>query len=173
MDVPDLARRARRGDQTALATLLRHHERQLYSSALAILRSSWDAQDAVQETFLEACVSISSLRDCERFAGWISTILTRKCLRILRASSGASPLEYDVPGEGDVFIGTERDEQLLRAVAELPEEQRTVIALRFYLDLSYREIQQITGWPEGTVKSRINRATRGLRMAAGRWSSMT
>jgi RNA polymerase sigma-70 factor (ECF subfamily) len=49
-------------------------------------------------------------------------------------------------------------------VATLPEEQRVAIALRYFLDLTYRDIQIATGWPSGTVKSRINRGMKELRM---------
>lgn len=70
-----------------------------------------------------------------------------------------------MPGECHAFIGTEHDDELLRAVAKLPDEQRMAVALRFFLDLTYRDIQAATGWPLGTVKSRINRGLRQLRLA--------
>lgn len=163
-DETELIKRARKGDQLALATVLKRHERGLYSSALVILRSSWDAQDAVQETLYEACANIGSLRDPDRLGAWLSVILTRKCCNQLRSTRPTVGLE-DTQSEGHAFIGTERDDELLRAVSALPDEQRVAIVLRFFQDLSYRDIEAATGWPLGTVKSRINRAVRHLRAA--------
>lgn len=159
-----LIKRAKRGDQSALGAVLRPHERRLFASALVILRSSWDAQDAVQETLCEACANIRSLRDPEKFGAWLSTILVRKCYRLLESTTSVVSLDA-MPGERHAFIGTEHDDELLRAVAKLPDEQRMAVALRFLLDLTYQDIQATTGWPLGTVKSRINRGLRQLRLA--------
>ena len=159
-----LIKRAKRGDQSALGAVLRPHERRLFTSALVILRSSWDAQDAVQETLCEACANIGSLRDPEKFGACLSTILVRKCYRLVESTRSVVSLDT-MPGECHAFIGTERDDELLRAVAGLPDEQRMAVALRFFLDLSYRDIEIATGWPSGTVKSRINRGLRHLRAA--------
>lgn len=157
-----LIERAKRGDQLALGALLHRHESRLYASALVILRSSWDAQDAVQEALLEACAQVGALREPESFGAWLSTILVRKCYRLLATARPAEPLEA-LPTECHALIGSERDEELLRAVARLPEEQRLAVALRFFLDLSYRDIEAATGWPAGTVKSRLHRGLGELR----------
>lgn len=159
-----LIRRAKRGDALALGTLLRQYERRLFSVAFSTLRSSWDAQDAVQETLAEACANIRSLRNPDSFAAWLTTILMRKCYGHLAASRPTATLD-DMPSGSVSFIGTERDDELFRAVAALPEEQRTAVALRYYLDLSYRDIEAVTGWPPGTVRSRLNRGLRQLRLA--------
>jgi RNA polymerase sigma-70 factor (ECF subfamily) len=158
-----LIERARRGDQLALGAVLRRQEHRLFASALVILRSSWDAEDAVQETLCEVCASLQALRDPEKFGAWLSTILVRKCYRML--SSARPSMSTDgLPDEAQAFVGAERDDEVLRAVATLPEEQRVAIALRYFLDLTYRDIQIATGWPSGTVKSRINRGMKELRM---------
>ena len=111
---------------------------------------------------VEACAKLTSLRDPERFQAWLSAILVRKCYRILGSRRATVPFD-SLPEDCLVFIGSDRDDQLLRAVAELPDEQRTAVALRCFLDLSYRDIGTATGWPEGTVKSRLHRGLRKLR----------
>jgi RNA polymerase sigma-70 factor (ECF subfamily) len=158
-----LIQRARRGDQLALGAVLRRQEHRLFASALVILRSSWDAEDAVQETLCEVCANLPTLRDPEKFGAWLSTILVRKCYRMLTAARHSMSTD-ELPDEAQAFVGAERDDEVLRAVATLPEEQRVAIALRYFLDLTYRDIQIATGWPSGTVKSRINRGMNGLRV---------
>lgn len=159
-----LIRRAQRGDRLALGTVLHRHERHLLATALVIVRSGWDAQDVVQEVMFEACAKLVSLRDPERFQAWLSAILVRKCYRVLDSRNATVPFD-SLPEDCLVFIGSERDDQLLRAIAELPDEQRTAVALRYLLDLSYSDIGSATGWPEGTVKSRLHRGLRELRAA--------
>jgi len=159
-----LIEKAQRGDSAALGRLLQHYEPRLFAVALTILCSHWDAQDAVQETLLEACDKFVSLRNPQSVAAWLTTILMRKCYR-LSASRRPVPVEGLPRGEAFIFVGTERDDEVFQAVAGLSDEQRTVVALRFYLDLSYEDIATLTDNPEGTVKSRLFRGMRRLRSA--------
>jgi RNA polymerase sigma-70 factor (ECF subfamily) len=154
---------ARKGDRAALAAIVKSHEHDLYVSALTILRSSWDAQDAVQEALYEVCAKLPSLRDPEKFEAWLSRILVRKCYDRLRRSRPEQDTEVFRESAGHAFVGTESDDEVLQAVAVLPDDQRLAVVLRFFLDLSYADIQATTGWPSGTVKSRINRGLAQLR----------
>lgn len=161
-----LIERALRGDTSALGQLLQQYERRLFAVALTMLHSHWDAQDAVQETLLEACDKLGTLRDKERLVAWLTSILVRKCYRI---SSSRRPVPFEeLPrDQAFAFVGNERDDAVFQAVAALPDEQRTVVALRFYLDLSYGEIATVTGDPQGTVKSRLHRGMQRLRTVLG------
>jgi RNA polymerase sigma-70 factor (ECF subfamily) len=163
--------RAKRGDRGALAVILKSREHDLYISALAIVRSSWDAEDAVQETLYEACAKLHTLRKPARFSAWLARILVRKCYDQLRRrgseSLGQEHMEQVIDGSAHLFVGTERDDDVLEAVAALPDEQRLPIVLRFFLDLAYADIEMATGWPAGTVKSRISRGLSQLRETLG------
>jgi len=154
---------AQKGDRAALTAIVRSREHDLYVSALAILRSSWDAQDAVQETLYELCAKLHSLRDLEKFDAWLSRILVRKCYDRLRRMGPERDAEDLRESSAHAFVGTERDDEVLEAVAVLPDDQRLAVVLRFFLDLSYADIEAATGWPSGTVKSRINRGLAHLR----------
>lgn len=165
-DEKRLVARAQKGDRAALAAILKSHEQDLYVSALAIVRSSWDAEDAVQETLYEACAELHTLRDPAKFAAWLSRILVRKCYDRLRRR-GPGEAEHVEEARAHVFVGTERDDAVLEAMKTLPDEQRLSIVLRFFLDLSYADIEAATGWPAGTVKSRISRGLRRLRKSLG------
>jgi len=162
-DEAKLVLSAQKGNRAALEAVLKRHEHSLYSSALAILGSGWDAQDAVQETLYVACAKIGSLREPAKFNAWLSTILVSRCFDFLRTRRPVLAPEDPPENQPHAFIGTERDDEVLQAVARLPEEQRLVIVLRFFQDLSYADIEAATGWPAGTVKSRLNRAMARLR----------
>ncbi len=164
-DDASLVRSAQRGDRAALAAVLKRHERTLFSSAHAMLRSSWDAEDAVQETMYEACAKLWSVREPDRFRAWLATILLRKCQDCLRRRMQEPvTVEYELRAEQALaFVGSERDEDVLSAIVAMREEYRLLLALRFYLDLSYEDIAAATGWPLGTVQSRLSRALLHLR----------
>jgi RNA polymerase sigma-70 factor (ECF subfamily) len=164
LDEPALVKRARKGDRQALVVVLKRYERPLYSTALTMLRSSWDALDAVQETMVEVCANIETLRDPAKFREWVTSILLHKCHDSLRMRRREVPVAEPKP-MAHVHIGDDRDIALLQAVRELSDEQRLAIALRFFLDLSYDQIAVATGWPLGSVRSRLNRALGNLRKA--------
>jgi RNA polymerase sigma-70 factor, ECF subfamily len=162
-DEASLVEKAQKGDRRALTVLLRRYETSLYSSALAILSSSWDAHDAVQETMLEACSKLGSLRDAAKFRQWLTTIMVHKCYDRFREKKGVVLVDEPPEISAHVFVGDQRDDRLLGALRGLNEDQRLVLALRFFLDLRYDEVAAATGWPLGTVKSRINRGLEHLR----------
>jgi RNA polymerase sigma-70 factor, ECF subfamily len=163
VDEASLVEKAQKGDRPALAALLRRYDSSLYSSALAILNSSWDAHDAVQETMLEACTKLGSLRDATKFRQWLTTIMVRKCYDRFREKKGVILVDEPLDVPAHVFVGDQRDDRVLGALRGLNEEQRLVLALRFFLDLRYDEVAAATGWPLGTVKSRINRGLAHMR----------
>ena len=143
--------------------LLRRYETGLFASALATLNSSWDAHDVVQETMLEACSKVSGLRDAARFRQWLTTIMIRKCYDRFREKKGEVLVDETPDVQAHLFVGDERDERILKALRGLKDDQRLALGLRFFLDLRYDEMAAVTGWPLGTVKSRINRGLEHLR----------
>jgi RNA polymerase sigma factor (sigma-70 family) len=146
-DEASLVEKARKGDRQSLTALLRRYETSLYSSALAILGSSWDAHDAVQETMLEACSKLGSLRDTAKFRQWVTTIMVRKCYDRFREKKGVVLVDEPPEISAHVFIGDQRDDMLLRALRDLNEDQRLVLALRFFLDLRYDEVAAARAGP--------------------------
>jgi len=171
-DSPDdcaLATAARQGDRLALAALLARQERSLYASAVAILGSTWDAHDAVQETLVEACAKIRGLRDPSKVRPWLARILVNKSRDILRARRRHNPVpDPEACPTREPFEDLNDDEGLREAMGMLSEERRLALALRFFLDLDYADMSAVTGWPRGTVKSRVYRALRELRCLIGR-----
>jgi len=141
-----------------------------YTLARYLLRDSADAEDAVQEAYLQALRHFGGFRG-ENPRGWLLTIVRRTCWawshREGRLGSAADPeLLDDLPGDGDdpeaEVVRGELQEQLARAVDALPLPFREVIVLREIQELSYQEIAAVVGVPVGTVMSRLARARRRL-----------
>lgn len=135
-----------------------------------ILRDEFAAQDAVQESFIEAWRSLPGLREPDRFDAWMRRLLVRSCSKSLQRGRRIDAIEIRMtPGDDVAVGGAERDlathDQLERGLARLSVEQRTVVVLVYYLDLPLAEAAQAMGVPVGTTKSRLNRATQALRAA--------
>ena len=120
--------------------------------------------DVVQETFVSAIHNISSLREDERFAGWLFAIARQRSLQCLRRR-GRSMVEAvedlpDAPDPGqsveELVFRREESHIIDQAISSLPEPQKTAILLHYFLDLSLAEIAQAMESPVGTVKSRLH-----------------
>ena len=143
-----------------------------FTLARYLLRETADAEDAVQEAYLQALRHFAGFRG-ENARAWLLTIVRRVCYgwaeRARRHGWSEPELLDELPGAGDdpetAFLRGERREQLARAVEALPFPFREVIVLREIQDLSYQEIAAVTGVPIGTVMSRLARARRRLQQA--------
>lgn len=165
MEDSELVRRAQSGDARAFTTLVRRHERSLYATAYAITRSQWDAADAVQDALTDAYAHIRGLRDPARFGAWVSRITINACNDVLRKRARVVPVEEPPEPQAFVWDGPEDGLDLMRAVHGLSPDHREVIALRYFRDLKLAAIADVLGCPQGTVKSRLNRAIASLEVA--------
>jgi RNA polymerase sigma-70 factor, ECF subfamily len=168
--VHELVVRAQRGDRDAFSELAARSIGRLTAVARLILRDEYAAQDAVQETFIEAWRSLPGLREPDKFEAWTRRILVRACFRTSRRTKRVDAVEFQLtPGDEPAVAGVESNldirDQLERGLARLPAEQRAVVVLVYYLDLTLVDAAQTLGIPIGTMKSRLNRATQALRAA--------
>ncbi|MEO5940376.1 MAG: RNA polymerase sigma factor [Candidatus Limnocylindrales bacterium] len=162
--------RARGGDRDAFSALAVRSIGPLTGVARMILRDEHAAQDAVQDTFIEAWRSLPGLRDPDRFEAWLRRLLVRSCFRGARRRKRVGVVEIRLtPADEPVIEGGERDlglrDQLERGLVRLSAEQRAVVVLVYYLDLPLADAAQAMGIPLGTAKSRLNRAISALRAA--------
>jgi RNA polymerase sigma-70 factor (ECF subfamily) len=132
-----------------------------------ILGSRADAEDATHDAFVAAWRSWGTLRDPDRFEAWFDRILVNTCRDRLRRSRrhGVTDLSDtlgDLPAAGDVERATADRDIIGRGLARLTPDQRVVIVLRFYRDLTIDEIAARLGVPAGTVKSRLHYGLREL-----------
>jgi RNA polymerase sigma-70 factor (ECF subfamily) len=136
-----------------------------YNLARYLIRNAQDAEDVVQESYLRAFRAFSSFRG-EASRPWLLTIVRNTAFTWLRNNrSRGDQAEYHEElhvsgGENPETqsIHRERARSLERCVDQLPEDFREAIILREMEDLSYSEIAEITGVPQGTVMSRLSRA---------------
>lgn len=157
------------GDENAFALLVERHYDRCLRLATHITGERADAEDVVQETFLRAFRALSSYEERERFGAWLTRILVNQCRSVLARRHRAEPREPDWLWRGDlhdVEPGQERSElreDLRRALAQLPAEQREALVLRFAADLTYEEMAGTTGAGVSALKMRVRRACARLR----------
>jgi RNA polymerase sigma-70 factor, ECF subfamily len=154
-------------EQTALFLQLADREvGRAFRTAGYILGNASDAEEVTQDAFLHAWNAWPSMRDPDRFGPWFERILVNACLDRIRRRRGIRLVAMDLAPAlqaSDPFAtGLARDE-LGRALAALPAEQRVVIVLRFWRDLSLQDIAERLGLPVGTVKSRLHYGMRAMR----------
>ncbi len=177
--------RYQRGDRTAFVAIVRRHQGPLYNFALRQLRVPSVAQDVVQEAFLRVVQKAQDFKHEARFSTWLYSIARNLCIDQMRRSAlrkhpsldqARSRDSSDGPTLGEVTAdaranvereaGTnEMRAQIERAVEALPDDQREVFLLREVANLPFKEIAEVTGVPENTVKSRMRYALERLQAA--------
>ena len=140
-----------------------------YRLAGYLLGSAPDAEDAVQEALARAWRAWPSLRDKDRFEPWFDRILVNICRDRLRRKRRhrLEELDEELPVYSeDPFGAALARAEIDRLVQVLNPDQRVVVGLRFWRDLSLQEIANLLGIPLGTVQSRLHYAMKSLREAA-------
>lgn len=167
----DLVVRASAGDHAAFSQLAAAEIGGLYRIAHLILRDGDLANDAVQNALLAAWRDIRGLRDPDRFDAWLHRLTVRACYRMARTERLRSLTElefkpmHDLPSDDDGQRLLAVRDQLERGFRRLSAEERAVLVLHYYLDLPLAEAADVMDIPLGTMKSRLNRATKALRAA--------
>ena len=158
-----LVGQAAAGSDDARAELFRRHAERAWRSALLVTGSRDLADEAVQEGFLAAFGDLERFDASRPFAPWVGRIVVNRALNLARRDSRSASRTTD----GAVVEWLDPDplqrSAVRAALASLSTEQRAVVALRFWLDLSGPEIADALQLPLGTVRSRLSRALEALR----------
>lgn len=154
------------------ATLADRQLDRAYHLAAMILGSRTEAEDATHDAFVAAWRGFGSLRDPGRFDAWFDRILVNACRDRLRRRRRHPVVDLsdalaDPPAPGDVATAAADRDAIARGLERLTPDQRIVVCLRFYRDLSIDEIADRVRVPAGTVKSRLHYALRDLGAAIG------
>jgi RNA polymerase sigma-70 factor, ECF subfamily len=185
----ELVARAQKGDAAAFAQLVERHQRQMYRLALRMTGSEADAQEVLQEAFLNAYQKLPLFRGEAQFSSWLYRIAANSALMRLRRKRRApdtvpdEPLELAGPrfsAEGfmepapdwsqradDKMASAQLGAAIDKAVKELPEDYRTVFMLKDVDGLSNEEIANALDLTVPAVKSRLHRARLALREKLG------
>jgi len=176
----DLVTALQAGDRSSLGTLVARWERPLFRFAYRLLARPEDARDICQETFLRILGKADKFRKGARFSTWMYQIALNLCRDHLRRERRwglliAEPTESSsepkdnldrFQADDDPSEEVERRERMTavtRALGQIPPEQREVLVLKEFEGLKFREIADILGCPESTVKSRMYYGLSGLK----------
>jgi RNA polymerase sigma-70 factor (ECF subfamily) len=160
------------GDLAAFDLLVLRWERKIQGTVYRVLGTEEDARDVTQEAFLKAFRSLHGFKGQSRFSSWLYQIALNLCRDRLRRKRGKAFVSLDSLEEDGGLPGLSPYEQAERgalcglvreALAELPDEQREVIVLKEYQELTFVEIAEILDVPLSTVKTRLYRGLVGLR----------
>ena len=142
-----------------------------YRLAGLLLGDARDAEDATQDALVRAWRSVGSLRDPEGFRPWFDRILVNVCRDRLRRRRRIRfiPLDgaADVRAAGDPFAAILDRDEALGTLDVLDADERMVVILHYWADLTLLAVAERLGWPVGTVKSRLHRALDKMALASG------
>lgn len=177
MTEQELLDRARRGDEDAFAQLVEDNQRRLYNLALRMTGRPEDAEEVVQEAFLNAWRGLDFFKGDSTFATWVYRLTSNAAIDHLRwarrmgeplslsgdEEDAATELPAPDPGPQEALERTERAAALRRALDALSPPHRQVLEMRALDGLSYEEIAQLLKLTTGTVKSRLARSRLALK----------
>ena len=161
-----LVEQARRGDPVAFESLVLAYQSLAFRTAFVIAGDAADAEEAAQDAFVKAHKALGRFRSGEPFRPWLLTIVANEARNRRRTRGRRSALALRAAAErgapsgdpAETMLATERRRQLLTAVERLRDDDRDVLACRFFLELSEEETAAALGIARGTVKSRTSRA---------------
>jgi RNA polymerase sigma-70 factor (ECF subfamily) len=160
---------ARAGDQAAYARLVEAYQAPVYNLAYRMLGSRMDAEDAAQETFIRVYTRLDTYDPARKFSSWLLSIASHYCIDVLRkrrmhyqSLDDLPPmLELSMPAttQPEQVVVRRQDESAVQELLNvLPPDYRMPVILRYWYDMSYREIAETMGVSLGTIKTRLHRA---------------
>jgi RNA polymerase sigma-70 factor, ECF subfamily len=169
MEMTDSARqlisRAQAGDREAFAAVFEQYKNLVYKTAYLLLGEAQDAEDALQEVFMQVHRSLAGF-DPRRgaFTTWLYRITLNYCLNLRRRRKPAT-VPLDTSGLSNNFPAAQlaETEVVWQTLRQLSPKQQAVVVLRYYWGHSYADMAQILEIPLGTVKSRLDLALKTLR----------
>ncbi|AKP49925.1 RNA polymerase sigma factor [Cyclobacterium amurskyense] len=174
-----IIQRAQKGDPIAQGLLVKSWYKRVFNYSLRILGDYDAAMEVSQQTFITVWLKLPALKDAAKFQTWLYTILHNHCLGERRKTTNRryESINSSSEAKGDFradYISPSGDPESLmmdqelrlcleKGVMELPEEQRSVLIMKEFEGLKFREIAEILGESENTVKSRLYYAFKHLR----------
>lgn len=159
--------RCRKGDVRAFRELYEAYSKAMYNICLRMTGHSSDAEDVLQEAFVQVFKNLEKLESDSSLTAWIKRIVVNHCLSYLRKKK----VYWEEVGDTEAAVETEVDEEehaltvsmVKEAIRELPDGYRTVLNLYLFEEYSHREIATMLGITESTVKTQFMRAKEKVR----------
>ncbi|UDF16645.1 RNA polymerase sigma factor [Bacillus pumilus] len=147
------------------ADYVMEHKHSFYRLSYSYVKNAEDAMDVVQEAIHKALKSVHRLEDATKMHSWFYKIVVNAALDFLRKKKRVQvtdddTLEFLSQGESDVY----EDQDVRRAIEDLPDMYRVIIILRFFEDLKLEDIAHILEENENTIKTRLYKALRLLKV---------
>ena len=177
-----LLRRLRDRDERAFRELLETHRDRVYNITYRMLGNRAEAEDVAQEVFITVFKTIETFREESKFSTWLYRVAVNHCKNRIKylarrhdrdrdeldetsqqANGAIANVSPRTPQPDRALEGVQMEAILQKAIEGLDDDHRIVVVLRDVEDLSIEEICEITGLPDGTVKSRLHRARLALR----------
>jgi RNA polymerase sigma factor (sigma-70 family) len=165
----ELVERCRRGDRTSFGELYQKYSRAMYNTSLRIVNHTADAEDVLQESFLDAFAAIDSFAYKSTFGAWLKRIVINKSINALRKkkmdiididkTNAVHIQEEDTYDEEGLKL---KVEEIKKAVKELPNGYRTVLTLHLFEGYDQEEIAEILQISHATVRTQYMRAKQKL-----------
>jgi RNA polymerase sigma-70 factor, ECF subfamily len=164
-----LIQRCLKGDQIAWETIVRQHWRRVFNVAYKFVGKHEEAEDLTQDIFLKVFRSLNTFDRRANFQTWLVSVSRNLCIdhyrsvrkerEIVEHDAEAIDLAPSTADTAQMSALEQRDRVVLlrRALSALPQTLRTAVLMRDIQEMTYQEIADTLGLPEGTVKSRINR----------------
>jgi RNA polymerase sigma-70 factor (ECF subfamily) len=169
-DLAGTVRAAASGNEGAFASLVERFQGPVFALAYSYLRDADEAEEVSQEAFVRAYTALGRLERPESFPSWLNGITAHAAVdRMRERGRSEDPWEglKEPEGPAEGLAGEERTElvaaSIEAALSDLPEDCRRAALLRFFNDMTYSEIAELTSVPVSTVRGQLYRATRHLR----------
>lgn len=175
MNDSELVRQVINGNNNAFRFLVRKHQRLVLHVVGRMVQRQDEVEDICQEVFIKVFRKLDSFRGDSKLSTWIANIAYNTCISHIRKRERRGEQSYD---EHPMLVAHEKDNSanpkgiekkeakkyLLQLIESLPVNYRTVLTLFHLEEFSYKEIEEITGMPEGTIKSYLSRARKMLKL---------
>lgn len=155
MDDAEAIKRCQQGDQEAFRHLVEHYQQRAVAHATAILFDRDDAQDAVQEAYIDAFKAIGTFDTSRTFYQWFYVLLRNRCYKMTARRRPTEDLDTVQLLASQPGISDDTRFALEKALHSLTREEREIISLKYFSGLSYDELATHLQIPRGTVMSRL------------------
>ena len=150
---------AKNGDKQAFNDLIEENKFKIYKTAKSILGNEDDVCDAIQDSLIRAYRGIKNLKNNEFFSTWLIRIVINKCYDIYNKQKSRNTVDISEANDEELRVYDSYNELGINSIVNsLDEDIKTVTVMFYYDDLSVKDISEVLGIPEGTVKSRLSRA---------------
>lgn len=161
--------------EAAFSFLVDRYSPQLYAAIRRMVYRHEETDDVLQDTFVKVWRHIGTFKGESKLSTWLYSIATNEALSHLRKEKKMRRLpltteEYDLTQilmSDPYFDGDLAEAQLFKAIDQLPEKQKLTFELRYFQDLPYKEISEITGTSEGALKANYHHAVKKIKKEMG------